>query len=160
MVQNGVIREAEQMMKLWIHECSRIFHDRLINNEDKEWFGKVMEELLVRNFKSKATYEEIFVNNKIFFSDVIRRDSGSDEYEEIKSVDALLKVLDNQLIEYNMDHETKMKLIFFDDCVEHILRVSRILRQPRGNAMLIGVGGSGKQSLSRLASHLLSYNVF
>lgn len=37
-----------------------------------------------------------------------------------------------------------MKLIFFDDAIKHILRIARVLRQPRGNMMLIGVGGSGK----------------
>ena len=56
------------------------------------------------------------------------------------------------LEEYN-ENKSRMNLVLFVDALEHLTRVHRIIRIDRGHAMLVGVGGSGKQSLTKLAAY-------
>lgn len=53
-----------------------------------------------------------------------------------------------------------MHLVMFLDACDHVARITRIVRQPLGNAFLLGVGGSGRQSLSRLATYCANYKMF
>ena len=70
--------------------------------------------------------------------------------------------------EYNSDPKfsgtrgkNALKLVLFQDACEHISRIVRIIRQPMGNALLLGVGGSGRQSLAKMAifisNHILTF---
>lgn len=71
----------------------------------------------------------------------------------------LNNVLVDKLEQYNNEKEN-MDLVLFDMAMRHITRIARIIEQPKGHALLVGVGGSGKQSLSKLASYILAYDVF
>jgi len=53
-----------------------------------------------------------------------------------------------------------MTLVLFEDCLEHLTRVHRTLRMNRGHVLLIGVGGSGKKCITRLAAFAAECDVF
>ena len=145
------------MQRLWVNEVSRIFGDRLINEDDTKWFTDITLEMLNRSFRSGLEFDDLFGEKKVIFSDILKIDAAVRLYEEVKDMPKLLKILNNYLEEFNISSSIKMNLVFFEDAVLHLMKILRALRQPRGNIMLIGVGGSGKQSLLKLGSYI--YNM-
>ena len=66
-------------------------------------------------------------------------------YEPIESFKALEERLKYFLDQYNdIIRGSDMDLVFFPDAVIHLIKISRVIRNPGGNMMLVGVGGSGK----------------
>jgi dynein heavy chain len=132
------------MQRIWVNEVSRVFCDRLINKSDEKWFTDITMDMLSRSFRSGLEFDDLFGERKVMWSDILKIDAPIRLYEEIRDVPKLLKVLNSYLEEYNISSSVKMNLVLFEDAILHTLKILRALRQPRGNIMLIGVGGSGK----------------
>jgi dynein heavy chain 1 len=57
------------------------------------------------------------------------------------------------------EEELDVKLVLFDQMLDHVLRIDRVFRQPQGHLLLIGVSGSGKTTLSRFVAWMNGYHV-
>jgi len=148
------VQNPDSMQRLWTNEVSRVFGDRLINTDDSKWFTDIVMDLLGRSFRSSLEFDDLFGESKVIWSDILKIDAAVRLYEEVKDMPKLMKVIKNYLEEFNISSPVKMNLVFFEDAILHLMKILRALRQPRGNIMLIGVGGSGKQSLIKLASYI------
>ena len=64
-------------------------------------------------------------------------------YAPIEDMDGLRTILEQKMEEYN-ENVSSMDLVLFNQAMEHITRICRIIYLPAGNGLLVGVGGSGK----------------
>uniref|UniRef100_A0A803XS79 Dynein axonemal heavy chain 10 n=1 Tax=Meleagris gallopavo TaxID=9103 RepID=A0A803XS79_MELGA len=147
-----------QMVRVWRNECLRVFHDRLINEADKALVQGHIKNLIEENFRDELEYA---MRDPILFGDFrMALNEGEPRiYEDIQAYDVAKSLFQEILEEYN-EANVKMNLVLFDDALEHLIHVYRIIRMDRGHALLIGVGGSGKQSLARLAAFTAGCEVF
>uniref|UniRef100_A0AAY4ATZ8 Dynein, axonemal, heavy chain 5 n=1 Tax=Denticeps clupeoides TaxID=299321 RepID=A0AAY4ATZ8_9TELE len=155
-----VCSRPQVLTSLFRHECCRVIADRFIDHKDRDIFDGILERV------SNST-EAYFVD---FLRDAPEPtgeefDDAEPEnpkvYEPIPSFQALSDRLSLYLQQYNEAiRGSTMDLVFFRDAMIHLVKISRIIRTPQGNALLVGVGGSGKQSLTRLASFIAGYQSF
>ena len=50
-----------------------------------------------------------------------------------------------------------MNIVMFQDAISYMVKIYRIIKMGKGHCMLVGEGGSGRHSLSKLAAHIAKY---
>ena len=164
--------EKDKLIRLWIHEVYRVFGDRLINESDSLQFLKWIRNNVKRNFN--CNFDEIcsYLDNNddgeittlseirsLTFGDYLTR-THDRPYIELSNINECIHVWSQYLIEYNEEiNDNPMKLVMFKFAVEHASRIARILKTA-GNALLVGIGGIGKQSLTKLAAYVMQMDIF
>ncbi|GKT26037.1 Dynein axonemal heavy chain 2, partial [Aduncisulcus paluster] len=165
----------EGLIRLWTHECFRIFNDRLINFKDKKWFYDMMENVLGSNFSltlSSMRYQES--ETLVLYSDFmdaagttggisgIEAESEADHppYQELPPMPKVKEFFTESMDSYRVVQPNAKEMVLFNDCIEHICRVCRVMRNPSGHCLLCGVGGSGRRSVARYGAFLSGLEVF
>lgn len=156
------------MIKLWAHECLRVFSDRLISDSDHEKFETLLKEQIKEKFK-KDWSNIVEVEPLLFasFVPLVYPDGDTskrpytDLYCELTDRDKVKDTTENSLQEYNQfNHSKKMNLVLFNAAIEHVIKIHRIISTEFGHALLVGVGGSGRKSLTQLATFIAQYDSF
>ncbi|GLH11964.1 Dynein heavy chain, cytoplasmic [Gryllus bimaculatus] len=138
-----------------MHETQRVYGDKLVDEKDIEAFFKIQADILKKSFEE---IDESIVMEKPNLYCHFAQGIGEPKYMPIKDWKTLTTLLSDALVSYN-DIVAAMNLVLFEDAMMHVCRINRVLETPRGSALLVGVGGSGKQSLSRLAAFISSLEV-
>ena len=163
--------------RLWVHESMRVFYDRLVSDEDRHWFLEYVAELTTTHFA--VNFNELFVHLDVdgdgsvdaeelrhcMYGDWLGEDepdaAGGDRlYDELTDMSAVVSRLEEYLVDHNGMSKSPMNLAMFLYAAEHVARICRVLKQPGAHMLCVGVGGSGRQSLSRLASFIMGMPCF
>ncbi|KAI8910835.1 dynein heavy chain and region D6 of dynein motor-domain-containing protein, partial [Gorgonomyces haynaldii] len=169
---------TSHFVRLWTHEIYRVYYDRLIADDDRfSLFGYVINVIKskferdpdavfnhIATGKNQAGEKMVTdddLRNLLFGDFVQPRVQGQEsEYVELQDFNAITEVCKTQLGEYNQVKKSKLNLVLFRFAIEHISKLCRVLKLPGGNALLVGVGGSGRQSLTKLSAFISQYELF
>lgn len=177
-INKEAITSKDLATKLWKNEASRVISDKLLSISDKQLFENIISGIIKKYFSQHSEFA--LSDSSCLFGDFMKckyitdDDEFEDEveenkieidekrvYEQIESYEHCKQVLQKALDSYNCQGNNQaMDLVLYNDAIDHILRIHRILRIEGGNALLVGVGGSGKQSLVKLASYLAKYELY
>ncbi|XP_029097542.1 dynein heavy chain 12, axonemal isoform X10 [Monodon monoceros] len=173
LIERDAVQSKHTMIRLFVHEVLRVFYDRLINDNDRFWLFTLTKNVIRDHFKE--SFDSIFSHlrkgnapvteedlRNLMFGDYMNPDLEGDDrvYIEIPNIHDFSDIVEQCLDEYNQTHKTRMNLVIFRYVLEHLSRICRILKQSGGNALLVGLGGSGRQSLTRLATSMAKMQIF
>ncbi|CAF4222790.1 unnamed protein product, partial [Adineta steineri] len=169
------MKEEKKLYRLWVHEVYRVFYDRLIDDEDRSTFFSMVKDVMNETLKQNMNnlLEHLIPANApppkqlkdehiraLMFGDYIKPDADPKPYDEITDLSQLQKVMESYLDDYNAVSKSPMQLVMFQFAIEHISRVSRVLKQDQGHALLVGIGGSGRSSSCKMAAYMADYELF
>uniref|UniRef100_A0ABD2WRH4 Dynein heavy chain 1, axonemal n=1 Tax=Trichogramma kaykai TaxID=54128 RepID=A0ABD2WRH4_9HYME len=149
------IKQVDDLMQLWYHESYRVYSDRLTNDADRQRFQNILLQTLIEEFHydaNRARREGV-----LYYGDFCNPEG---RYERVRDAKKMERVLMEMLENYNSQTTVPMNLVLFQDAMNHVCRITRVLRQSPGNALLLGMGGSGRQSLTKLSTHIAEYICF
>ncbi|XP_067132954.1 dynein axonemal heavy chain 2-like [Centruroides vittatus] len=151
------IDTLESFNRLWIHECIAVFSDRLVSDQDIQQFFLFLNDKL--KLLSDQTLNNLCPEKRYpLFCDFTHE---SKIYMEVEDQNNLTEFLQNVLQQYNnLECTSPINLILFKDAIRYICRICHILHRARGNMLLLGSSGVGKQTLSKLSTYICGYSLF
>ena len=142
----------EKFQRVWLHECIRVFSDRFNDFKDHQIFNEILE----KNSSIKNQRKPILFGD---YRTALKEDEPK-IYEDLDDYQVVKSIFEEVLIEFKEQYGGQKDIVLFDNALEHLTRIYRVLRLDRGHLLLIGAGGSGKKLLAKIAAFTAKYQIF
>ncbi|KAJ9067519.1 dynein heavy chain [Entomophthora muscae] len=144
---------VEGLVRIWAtHEALRLFQDRLVNEEERKWIRRAIDEIApARHFPNLD--KTVALERPILFSNWLSKYCIPISRDELRDyTKARLKVF--------YEEELGCATCLHNDVLDHVLRIDRVFRQMQGHLLLIGVSVVGKTTLSRFVAWMNGLSIF
>ncbi|RNF24116.1 cytoplasmic dynein 1 heavy chain 1 [Trypanosoma conorhini] len=139
---------AEGLVRLSVHEGLRVFRDRLVEDEERDWTDATMDRAFLTHFPEIAAAAALpppSLRRPVLYSTILRR-----SYSE-SARDVLRAYIEHKL-EVFCEEEVDTTLVVHDAVIDHVTRINRVLQQPLGHMLIAGASGVGKTITARLVA--------
>ena len=151
LARSGTPLDLNGLVRVWAHEALRLFQDRLVGDEERQWTDEKVDEVARTHFPGLDMHAALA--RPILFSDWLTNEYGPVEQE------ALREFVREKLQSFT-EEQVDVNLVLFDEVLEHVLRIDRVFRQNQGHMLLIGVSGCGRTTLARFVAWMNGLSVF
>jgi dynein heavy chain len=106
-----LIKDHIDFTRLWIHECYRVYGDKMVEDNDRKQLGAILQEI------TKKTFEDLDAN-VLHASPMVYTHfaggMGESKYQAIKDWNSFKKILEDALEQHN-EANAVMDLVLFED---------------------------------------------
>lgn len=141
----------EELVRVWAHEAQRVFQDRLVTASDRAWSEAALDEAARTAFPGTDLTSALA--RPLLYSDWLTRDCRSVER-------APLRRYAHARLHGFAEEALETELVLHDAVLDLALRCDRVLQQPGGHLLLIGVAGSGRTTVARFCAWLRGLSLY
>ena len=134
------ITTSLELVRLWVHESSRVYGDRLNEDKDVDLFRKMLNETVKKCFDRQSASDNDLESSSSALADVdeasillgpiifchFAKGLGDAKYSEVTDYSSLVTSLRQALATYN-EFNPAMDLVLFENAISHICRYLRYM---------------------------------
>ncbi|CRH00097.1 dynein heavy chain, putative [Plasmodium relictum] len=153
----ATFQDCDKLLFLWLHECERVYSDKL-NKKDKKKYKSIIIDIIKKMYNKYEINKFVMkYDNSLLFSN-FHKGSHDRSYDLCKNIEELTVFLTEELNEYNNFYN--LNIVLFNDAIRHICKLIRIVDNLKSHALLLGIGGCGKTTISKFSCYISSKTFF
>jgi len=160
------------------HEACRIFRDRLVGHDARSKFDQLLSGVIRSEFKHSFDFDSLYTSlgNKMILENSGNEESkgeskneGSDDIETATtkvsgrrmshiSLEDFKKVVTQGIMLYERENR-QLNILLFNETLEYIARIDRMLSSHGGHMLLVGRSGVGRRNAVSIVAFMLGYEI-